>query len=192
MKGFRTPPQNTKKEQMRSLETQVENMQMAARVSQMLLQQMMQNMKSMGEDLGSAMNQLYELQYKYTALQKHFNVDSEVLNKIANEYRLKDFEETATKQDGVDKLTAADTVGTDSTVVITSTATDADGNDRGIFRSRLKLSESGVPDLITGLNGKKVGDKLNVKLNGVDHEVELLSIRNPIPVLETLTAENPQ
>ena len=75
-------------------------------------------------------------------------------------------------------------VEADSTVVITSTAKDAEGNDRGIFRSRLKLSESGVPALITALTGKPAGTKVTVSLNGIDHEVELLAIRNPVVVAE--------
>jgi hypothetical protein len=43
------------------------------------------------------------------------------------------------------------------------------------------LSESGVPALIQDLQGKGVGDKVTAKLNGLDHEVEVLSIRNPSP-----------
>lgn len=182
--GFRVPPQASKKDQLRSLETEVKNMQMASRITQMMVQQLMQNVKSMGDDLGSALNQLYELQYKYTAVQKHLNLDVEALNKIANEQRLKDFEEGSAKADEKELLAPADAVGQDSTIVITSTAKDESGNDRGIFRSRLKLSESGVPDLINALQGKKVGDKVQVKLNNVDHEVELLSIRNPLQTAE--------
>ncbi len=179
MKGFRVPPQPSKKEAQRKMETELQNIQMASRISQMMIQQLMQNVKSMSEDLGSALNQLYELQYKYTALQKHLNLNVEDLNKIANEQRLKDFDEASVKADEKENLEVAETVEADSTITLTSVAKDEQGNDRGIFRSRIKLSESGVPDLINGLTGKKVGDKVQVKLNGVDHEVELLSVRNP-------------
>jgi chromosome segregation ATPase len=182
MKGFRVPPQATKKEQFRELDTEIKNMQMAARVSQMMTQQLMQSVKSMSEDLGNALNQLYELQYKYTALQKHLNLPVEALNELANQQRLVDFNEAAVKQDLKDNLVEATEVTNDSTITISSVAKDETGNDRGIFRSRLKLSECGVPDLITGLAGKKVGDKVQVKLNGVDHQVELLSARNPAQV----------
>lgn len=177
--GFRLQPQASKKDQLRNLETEIKNMQMASRISQMMTQQLMQSVKGMSEDLGNALNQLFELQYKYTALQKHFNVDPETLNKIGNEQRLIDFDDASAKQDVKDGLLPADVVETDSTITITSVAKDEDGNDRGIFRSRLKLSESGVPDLITALTGKKAGDKVEVKLNGHTHLVELLSIRKP-------------
>jgi hypothetical protein len=187
-KGFRVPPQNSKKQQIRDVETEVKNMEMASRVSQMMIQQLMQNMKSMSQDLGNALNQLYELQYKYTALQKHLKLPTEVLNELANEQRLVDFNDAALKQDAKDALTVATEVGTESTVTVTSEAKDEAGADAGIFRSRLKLSECGVPDLITGLTGKKVGDKVAVKLNGLEHTVELLSIRNPTEVQPTLEA----
>jgi hypothetical protein len=182
MKGFRVPPQASKKEQFRELETELKNMQMASRISQMMTQQLMQSVKSMSEDLGSALNQLYELQYKYAAITKHLNLPAEALNDIANQQRLVDFNDGSAKADVKDNLVAADEVGADSTVTITSVAKDEAGNDRGIFRSRLKLSECGVPELITNLTGKKVGDKVQAKLNDVNHEVELLSIRNPAQV----------
>jgi hypothetical protein len=188
MKGFRVPPQPTKKEALGAvaeLKTELANLQMAGRISQMMTQQLMQSVKSMSEDLGSALNQLYELQYKYNAVTKHLKLDEKVLNDIANVQRLTDFEEAAVKQDQKENLVNAEVVAADSTVVITSVATDEKGNDRGIFRSRLKLSECGVPDLIQGLDGKKVGEKVAVKLNGFDHTVELLAIRNPTQVEAT-------
>lgn len=187
-KGFRVPPQNSKKQQIRDVETEVKNVEMASRLSQMMIQQLMQNMKSMSQDLGNALNQLYELQYKYTALQKHLNLPTEALNELANQQRLVDFNDAAVKQDAKDSLIEATEVGAESTVTLTSEAKDETGADAGIFRSRIKLSESGVPDLITGLTGKKVGDKVAVNLNGLEHTVELLSIRNPTEVQPTLEA----
>ncbi len=181
-KGFRVPPQGSKKDQLNELKTELANLSMASRVSQMMVQQLMKSMQSMSDDLGSALNQLYELQYKYNAVVKLQGLSAEELNKIGNEQRLVDFNEASAKADAKDGLLVADVVGADSTVTITSDAKDADGHDRGIFRSRLLLRECGVPDLIKELEGKKVGDKVTVKLNNLDHTVELLSIRNPAPV----------
>lgn len=189
MKGFRVPPQASKKDQLNELKTELANLQMAGRVSQMMVQQLMKSVQSMSDDLGSALNQLYELQYKYNAVVKLQGLSAEELNKIGNEQRLADFNEAAAKADAKDGLTVAETVEATSIVTLTSEAKDEAGNDRGIFRSRLQLSESGVPDLIAGLTGKKVGDKVPVKLNGVDHVVELLSIRNPAPAVEAPAAE---
>lgn len=188
MKGFRVPPQGSKNDKMNELKTELANLQMAGRISQMMTQQLMQSLKTMSEDLGSALNQLYDMQYKYAAIQKHLNLDGETLNKLANEQRLVDFNEASIKQDEKEGLVAVEVVEADSTVTLTSVANE-NGVDRGIFRSRIKLSESGVPDLITGLAGKKVGDKMEVKLNGVDHTVELLAIRKPTNVVEAVTVE---
>lgn len=188
-KGFRVPAQGSKKDQLKQLDTELKNMQMAGRISQMMVQQLMQNVKSMGDDLGNALNQLMELQYKYTAVQKHLNLDTAALDKIANEQRLKDFEEGSKKADESEGLEVADEVEQDSTITITSTAVDEQGQDRGIFRSRLKLAESGVPDLIQGLQGKKVGGRLTVKLNGLEHHVEILAIRKPAAKVEETAAQ---
>ncbi len=189
-KGFRVPPAPSKNEQMRNIDTELKNLQMAGRVSQMMIQQLLTNIKSMGDDLGYALNQVSELQYKQTALQKFLKCDAAALDKIANEQRLVDFDKGSAEQDKKDNLTTAEAVSSDSTVTLTSEAKDEAGNDRGIFRSRIKLSESGSPDLIAQLTGKTVGAKVQVKLNGVDHVVELLSIRNPVVAEVTAEAQH--
>lgn len=188
MKGFRVPPQPTKKQANEQLQTELANLQMAGRISQMMTQQLMQSVKSMSDDLGSALNQVYELQYKLDAVTRSLNLDPVQLNTFANEQRLVDFEFAAAKEDGKANLLTADTIGEDSTIVITSTAVDEKGKDAGIFRSRLKLSECGVPSLIAALQGKAVGDKVQTQLNGLDHTVEVLSIKNPAPAIEQTSA----
>lgn len=187
--GFRTPPAPSKKDQMRNIETELKNMQMAARISQMMTQQLMQSVKTMSDDMGAALNQLAVLQYNFNAVTKHLKIDAKTINDIANEQRLVDFNASAAKQDVLDQMTDGTTVEANSTIVITSTAVDAEGNDAGIFRSRLKLAECGVPDFITAMAGKSVGDKVEVKLNGLDHVVELLAVRNPPVAQAETTAE---
>lgn len=185
--GFRSQPQASKKEAQRQIEVELQNLQMASRVGQMMTQQLLQNVKNMSQDLSSSLNQLFELQYKVLAIQKHLNLDATELNNIANQQRLTDFDEASSKADKEENLIISDVATNDSTIVITSTATDEKGNDSGIFRSRIKLSESGVPDLISALTGKTVGQKVDVTLNGVKHQVELLSVRNPPNIPETGT-----
>lgn len=188
MKGFRVPPQASKKDQLSELKTELTNLQMAGRISQMMTQQLLQNVKTMSNDLGSALNQVYELQYKLDAVTRNLNLDPKALNDLANEQRLVDFNNASVKEDSKENLEDASSVGPDSTIIISSVAKDEQGNDRGIFRSRLKLSESGVPDLIKELQGKVVGDKVQAKLNGFDHTVELLAIRNPSQVAAAVEA----
>lgn len=174
--GFRQQSQDSRKERLRSLETEIKNMQMAARISQMMTQQLMQNMQHVQQDLGRAMGLINELQYKILAAQRLTGLEPSQLAAIADELRLTDFNEASDKEDAAQLFTVGTVVDQESTVILTSRTEDV---DKGIFRSKIKLSECGVPDLIKAFDGREVGAKAIVKLNGVDHEVELLAIRQP-------------
>jgi hypothetical protein len=186
-KGFRQKPQKNRKERLGNLEKRIEGLEMASRISQMMTQQLMQSLRHMQEDLGRALGLLNEMQYKTLAIQEACDLDVAELNEIANGKRLKDFNEASDKEDAANGFTVGDKVESTSTVILTSKTTEV---DRGIFRSRLKLVDCGVPELIKGLTGQSVGAKVNVKLNGVDHEVELLAIRNPPPVADESTSDD--
>lgn len=176
MKGFRQQPQDSRKERLRGLEAELKNMQMAMRISQMMLQQSMQNAQAMKQDLGAAMGLINELQYKVLGVQRLTGLDSAQLAAIADELRLKDFNEASDKEDAEQGFTVGTTVDAESTVILTS---KTEQPDKGIFRSKIKLSECGVPDLIKAFEGREVGAKALVQLNGAEHEVELLAIRQP-------------
>jgi hypothetical protein len=178
MKGFRTAPQANRKEKLRELETRLTNLEMASRISQMMTQQIMQNLKPMHEDIGRALGIISELQYKILAYQKVSGLDVTKLNEVANGLRLTDFCEASDKEDAERGFTNGTIVDESSTIILTSITEE---KDRGIFRSRIKLSECGVPDLIKAFMGREVGAKALVQLNGVQHEVELLAIRQPAP-----------
>lgn len=176
MKGFRQQPADSRKERLRALEAELKNSAMAQRINQMMTQQLMQNTQSMQQDLGRALGLINELQYKILAVQKVANLDSAQLSAIADELRLKDFVEASDKEDAEQNFTVGTVVDADSTVILTSTT---ENTDKGIFRSKLKLSECGVPDLIKAFEGREVGAKAIVSLNGAEHTVELLGIRQP-------------
>lgn len=187
--GFRQQPQPSTKDKFRSVDVELKNLQMSARITQMMCQRLMENTKGIGSDVAKLFQLVSELQYKFLAVQKASGLDVAQLNKIAEELRLKDFVEASDKQDAEEGFTVADTVEDDSTVILTSsTGTEP---DQGIFRSRIKLAEAGVPELVEGLKGQTVGTKVKAKLNGVEHEVELLGIRRPKrePKLEAVPAE---
>lgn len=186
-KGFRQAPQLSAKDKFREVNAQLTNVQMASRIQQMMTQKLLENGKAMGEDIGRLFQLVNETQYKVLALQELLNVDSDALTKLVEAKRLKDFDEASAKEDEKEGLLAADVVEEDSTVYLTSTTANPDA---GIFRSRLKLAESGVPDLIKGLMGKGVGEKVKVQLNGAEHEVELLAIRKPKPAPELKAVGN--
>lgn len=187
-KGFRTSPKPTKAK-VNTIETEFRNVQMATQLSQTLMKQLMENMKNLASDVETTHSQLFNLQYKVLAMQKALNLDPAALDLIVEGQRLIDFNEAAIKADAKDDLVVADLVGQDSTITMTSIATDASGKDVGIARSRMKLSETGVPDLINGFMNQPVGTKIYVTLNNVIHEIELLAIRNPVETLKPILQE---
>jgi hypothetical protein len=181
--GFRQQPQSNRKEKLAQFDTKLANLEMSSRISQMMTQQLMQNMKNMQEDLGRSLGILNEMQYKILAIQEASGFDLEQLNEIANVKRLKDFSEASDREDAEKGFTVGTVVEGNSTVILTSKTEDV---DKGIFRSRIELARCGVPDLIAAFAGREVGAKAIVMLNGVEHEIELLGIRTP-----PCTASNP-
>jgi len=185
-KGFREKAEVNRKERLRAIETELKNSQMSTRISQMLLKQMMDNLQNMQQDLGRALGLINELQYKILAVQEVSGLDLTKLGDIANGLRLKDFNEASDKEDAAKGFTVGTLVEKNSTIIVTSRTEDA---DKGIFRSRVALAECGVKDLQDGFLGRDVGAKIITTLNGVEHEIELLAIRNPAPAVEAPQAE---
>jgi hypothetical protein len=144
----------------------------------------MQNLQNMGQDLGKAFKIINELQYKVLAMQSVGNFDAAAMAAKADELRLNDFIEASDAEDKTGNFTVGDVVQDDSTVIITSTA----GANEGI---RVKLAECGVPALIRDLAGKPIGTKVTCQLNGEEHVVELLGIRNPPPAVEVVPEVTP-
>lgn len=186
-RGVKLEPQPNNSQRITSLDKELKNLQMAGRLSQMMVQQVVQNLQTMSKDLGKAFGTINELQYKLMAMQSVGNFDMEAMAKKANELRLNDFNEASDAEDVAGSFTVGETVQDDSTIVITSTTA---GADAGLFRSRIKLSECGVPALMQGLTGQPVGTKVKCQLNNVEHEVELLAIRNPPPAPVEAPVEN--
>ncbi len=178
MRGVKQEPKLNKTEMLQSLDKELKNLQMAGRLTQMMVQQLMQNNQNLSKDLGKAFGVINELQYKILAMQNIGNFDMSAMAAKAEELRLNDFIEASDAEDKAGNFTIGDVVQDDSTVIITSTTA---GDNAGIFRSRIKLAECGVPALIRDLAGKPIGTKVACQLNGEDHVVELLAIRNPPP-----------
>lgn len=175
-RGVKLEAQPTNSQRIREIDVELKNSLMAQRVCQMMVQQLMTNLQNMGQDLGKAYGIISELQYKLLAVQSVANLDVKALNDKAAQLRLNDFIEASDAEDVKSGFTLADKVQEESTVIITSTT---QGADAGLFRSRIKLAECGNPGLIAGLTGAPIGAKVKTVLNGVEHEVELLGIRNP-------------
>jgi hypothetical protein len=178
-RGVKQEPKLNKTEMIISMDKELKNLQMAGRVSQMMVQQLLQQFQNITQDLGKAFGTINEMQYKILAMQSIGNFDMDAMAKKADELRLNDFIEASDAEDAAGSFTVGDIVQDDSTVIITSTTPDG----AGIFRSRIKLAECGSVPLIKGLTGQAVGAKVSCTLNGTEHAVELLAIRNPPPAV---------
>lgn len=189
MKGMRQQPQASKKEKMRIQEQELKNLSMSSRLTQMMVKQLMDKLTGLDQDVSRMMGLLNDLQYRTLAMIELSPELKAQIDTKADELKLRDYNEASAKEDAVKGYVSADVVGPDSIVVITSTAPD----DAGIFRSKFKLSEAGNPELQGALEGLKVGDKVEVKLNGLMHNIEVLAIREepspatPMVAEQTLT-----
>ena len=174
----------TKMDRIEALEKQVKNMEVALRVSQMLIQQMGGSLQPLSRDLGELANRQRELQYKSLAMQKLLELDAAKINVKAEELQLLDFEEASAKEDAEKGLSEAEVIAEDSVVVLTSVSSQA---EKSILRSKLMISEIGFPQLKADLLGKKVGDKVSADIGGIQHEITILAIKSLPAKLELVT-----
>lgn len=187
--GFREPASGSKKEQFKQMQTELKNSQLAQRISQMMMQQVLNKLQALDRDMNQAMNLLNDLQYRTLATVEIANIDKDLLDSKADAMKLVDYTKASDKEDAEKNYATATTVAEDSIVIIRSDAP----NDRGIFRSKFKLADSGVPEMKTALLGKTVGDRVLVKLGEVDHDVEIVGVRTEPPkalVPEVVPATN--
>ncbi len=164
------------------LEQKIEQMEMATKMSQMLLQQLGQSTNQIGKDLSELAVRQRDLQYRSLAVQELSNISVEQIDARAEELQVNDFTEASDKEDAEKNYTPATVVADDSVIIIT---TKVDGEQsQGILRSKLILEELAFPDFKADLLGKEVGAELIADINGVEHQVKLLGIRTAPPAPE--------
>ena len=178
-KGFRNAKKPNKAQQIDELQKMLANLQMAVRVSQMGLQQIGGSIQRMEKDLSGSMGVLNDIQYRTLAMMKLLNVDKDNLETIAEEMKLKDFNEASDKEDVEKKYEVADIVESDSIVIITSECVESP--EAAIFRSKFKLDESANAKAMEIFPSKKVGDKFDFEIAGKKHVIEILGVRK-VPV----------
>lgn len=163
-------------------------MQNQMQMVQMMFQQIMQNQQRMDADITNTINILNDLQYRTLATLEVLNVDKVELEKAADKLKLVDFTTASDAEDVKLKLlTVTDEVKLADWVIFKSTTPDEE-DDRGIFRSKVKLGTSGRKEVEDQMLGLKVGDTFDTDLDGTKHVIELLSIRRespPEPEVET-------
>jgi hypothetical protein len=163
----------TKGQRALEAEKGVQQLQMATRMSQMLLQQMGNSVQTISKDVGELTGRQRDIQYRLLAIQELLGLNADDVVAKAEALQVKDFEETSAKEDVAEEAADADCVTEDSVIVLTSKV-DTGG---GILRTRLKVAELGFPQLKQDLLGKKVGDTVEADINGTKHSITLLGIK---------------
>lgn len=191
MKGFR---QNSKSDRLDALEKSIKNLEVTGRIAQMLIQQVGNAVSPMTRDFGELAQRQRDAQYRMLAIQSLLGLDVNAIDQKAEELNIKDFNDTSDKEDLEKGYTLSDVVAEDSIVIITS-KTPEEKEDKGILRSKLIVKNIGFPDLREQLLSKKTGDVVTTDVNGVKHEITVLGIRSVPVATETaqpLTLATPE
>jgi hypothetical protein len=168
-------------DRVEALEKEVSNLNMAIRVSQMLLKQALERLDDSEAKNRQNLSMLNDFQYRLLGLQAATNVDISAVAKAADDLKLTDWNKASDAEDEKDNLVVVDSVSSQDNIVILTSTTPNTTPDVGIFRSRTSVSEIGNPELIDTLIGKTVGDKFEFDLNGSKHVIELLGVRAKKP-----------
>ena len=164
----------TKGQRFQETENGVQQLQMATRVNQMLVQQIGNSVTSLSKEIGELSGRQRDAQYRVLALQALLGLSLEEIDKKAEEMQVRDFGEASAKEDAAEGCTDVDFVEENSVIVLTSKV----GTTGGILRTRLKVAELGFPQLRDDLLGKKVGDTIEADISGTKHTITVLAIKN--------------
>lgn len=176
-------PQLSRGQRFEVLEKTVKQLETAVRIGQMLQQQIGNSIGPMQQDLQAIAPQMQEAQYQLLAMRKMLNIDKDELATVANDLRLKDYNDASDKEDADNKYTVKDTIDNETDIVILSSTTPDEDEDKGIFRSKVAVSATG-PELTEKLVGKKVDDVVEHDLNGVKHVLKVIGVREVPPAPE--------
>lgn len=177
LNGKRQKPSG--KSKIKELEVQVSNLEMATRISQMMLKQVLEQFQGARADIDNTMGILNDFQYRTQAMLELGNFDLDELNKRADELKLVDYMKASDHEDQVKgyELDDQGEIKEESVVIITS-STNGD-EDKGIFRSKFPLNECSTETLKEKLLGRKVGDVVEEEINGDVHSITVVGLRLP-------------
>lgn len=177
MKGQRLQPQKSSKDKMRELDVAVQNAEMATRISQMMLKQVLEQFQGLRRDVDNSMGILNDFQYRTLAMLELSGQDKKEIDKIAEKYKLADYTKASDQEDAI-KGYQNDDAGTinEGSIVIITSVTNGD-EDKGIFRSKFNMKECQTETLRNKLLGSKVGSVIEEEINGEKHTITILGLR---------------
>lgn len=180
VKGKKLSAQQSSKDKFRELEASLENIQMASRISQMMIKQILEQLQTIRRDTDNTMGVVNDLQYRTLAILELGNLDKKKLNDLAQEYKLNDYSRASDQEDAIKGYELDnDGVVTENSVVIITSSTNGD-EDKGIFRSKFKMSDCQLESLRQKLLGSQVGSSFEETISNDLHKITVLGIRKII------------
>lgn len=180
MAGFKQEKAPKSKDKFREVEVNLQNLQMAGQISQMMIKHLSQELSAAKKDLSTAMNMLNDFQYRTLAMLEIGKFDKDELENKAEELKLKDFMSASDKEDlELGHINNdAGVVDENSIAIITSNTPD-EVEDRGIFRSKFPMKECQTESLRAKFLGAKVGDSFEEVIGSAKHVITILGLRQP-------------
>lgn len=190
--GFRRPAAAPKKDKFKELDVAVKNMEMATRLTQMMVKQLLEQMQNSRIDIDNTMGMINDFQYRTLAMLELSGIDKKLLDKKADELKLADYNLASDKEDAIKGYIddSNGVVGEDSVVTITS-STNGD-EDRGIFRSKFPMSECLTPSIKEKIVGLKVGDSFEEQIKNDLHKITVVALKKKSEVKGEANGENNQ
>lgn len=175
--GFRSGVTPAKKDRFKELDVAIKNCEMATRLTQMMVKQLLEQMQNSRLDIDNTMGMLNDFQYRTLAMLELSGIDKKLIDKRADELKLADYNKASDAEDLAKGYVddSAGVVGEDSVVTITS-STNGD-EDRGIFRSKFPMSECLTPSIKEKLMGLKLGESFEEAIKGDVHKITIVALK---------------
>ena len=175
--GFRSGVTPAKKDRFKELDVAIKNCEMATRLTQMMVKQLLEQMQNSRLDIDNTMGMLNDFQYRTLAMLELSGIDKKLIDKRADELKLADYMKASDAEDAAKNYVddASGVVGEDSVVTITS-STNGD-EDRGIFRSKFPMSECLTPSIKEKLMGLKLGESFEEAIKGDVHKITIVALK---------------
>ena len=184
MNGFRSAAAAPKKDKFKELDVAIKNCEMATRLTQMMVKQLLEQTQNNRLDIDNTMGMLNDFQYRTLAMLELSGIPKDTIDKRADELKLKDYNLASDKEDAVKGYLddSNGVVGEDSVVTITS-STNGD-EDRGIFRSKFPMSECLTPSIKEKIMGLKVGESFEEQIKNDLHKITIVALKKKPAVVQ--------
>lgn len=180
--GFRNAATGAKKDRFKELDVAIKNCEMATRLTQMMVKQLLEQMQNSRLDIDNTMGMLNDFQYRTLAMLELSGIDKKLIDQRADALKLADYNKASDAEDLAKGYVddAAGLVGEDSVVTITS-STNGD-EDRGIFRSKFPMSECLTPSIKEKIMGLKLGESFDETIKGDVHKITVVGLKKKAEV----------